>query len=174
MVSRLKRIGKAATILTVVIICTLVLASCVGARGERGFQGEQGMQGAQGESGGRGEAGLSAFEIFLIEFPAYAGDQAQWVIDLASGQLLRTVTFKAAEIDDIIITVLYNSTLTDIPDVPFKEGYIGEWDIDFANFYNITSNLIINALYFNDPPTQFPICGCNDSNCPLCNPFPQI
>ncbi len=56
-----------------------------------------------------------------------------------------TVTFRASGFDDIIKTVDHNDTLTDIPQVPQKEGKTGQWDRD--DFTMITEDIVVNAVY---------------------------
>ena len=69
---------------------------------------------------------------------------AKWLTD---ENYSLTITFKAEGCDDIIIIVRNGASLTpdQIPAVPQKPGYIGEWDI--SNFSNITADMIVNAIY---------------------------
>ena len=56
-----------------------------GAQGPQGEKGETGAQGPQGEKGETGEQGLSSYEIFIKYYPDYAGDEKQWITDVANG-----------------------------------------------------------------------------------------
>lgn len=72
-----------------------------------------------------------------------------------------TVTFKADNSNDIIRSVSYGQTLTDIPAVPAKTGYIGNWDKE--SFTGIKSNITVNAVYTPMVYTiTFKIEGMND------------
>ena len=62
-----------------------------------------------------------------------------------------TVTFKAEGAADIVRTVDYGDTLTDIPEVPEKDGKSGKWDV--TAFDNITSDIAVRALYANKEVT---------------------
>lgn len=69
---------------------------------------------------------------------------AKWLMDEYSSH---TVTFRAEGHDDIVIIVCDGESLNadQIPAVPAKEGYTGEWDIQ--DFTNITADMIVNAVY---------------------------
>lgn len=56
-----------------------------------------------------------------------------------------TLTFVIDGADDIVRTVPYGSTLTDIPTVPSIVGKTGAWDT--VDFSNITQNKTIHAIY---------------------------
>ena len=62
-----------------------------------------------------------------------------------------TVTFKAEGAADVVRTVDYGDTLTDIPEVPAKDGKSGKWDV--TAFDNITSDITVRALYANKEVT---------------------
>ncbi len=68
---------------------------------------------------------------------------AKW---LADEDFMHSVIFRAEGFDDIIVLVRDGRDLEDVPEVPYKEGYEGQWDID--EFTNITSSMIVNALYY--------------------------
>ena len=68
---------------------------------------------------------------------------AKWLVD---EDFMHSVTFKAEGSDDIIVLVRDGEDLVDVPEVPFRDGFAGQWDID--DFTNITSNIIVNALYY--------------------------
>ena len=147
----MKKLIKLSVLSVVALLCALVFVSC-----KKGDAGKQGVQGIQGEKG------LNAYELFLLEYPGYTDSQTQWVIDLANGQLLRTVTFKADGNDDIVFIVLYGSVFTDIPEIPFKENYTGIWDIGALSLVNITANIVISANYIKiggdeEPPIEPPL-----------------
>ncbi len=59
----------------------------------------------------------------------------------------RKVTFKIDGMDDIICIVYDGADLAEdqIPEIPVKSGYISAWDI--SEFTNITSDMIITAVY---------------------------
>ncbi len=67
---------------------------------------------------------------------------AKWVAD---EDYLHSVTFKAEGHDDVIILVKDGATLEDLPLVPKKYGFAGQWDVQ--NFENISSNMTVNAIY---------------------------
>ena len=69
---------------------------------------------------------------------------AKWLSD---EDYMHSVTFRAEGFDDIIVLVRHGASLVgdEIPAVPDKEGYTGQWDI--TDFTNITSNMIVNAIY---------------------------
>ena len=118
-----------------------------GAQGIQGEKGDTGAQGIQGEKGDTGENGLSAYEIFLKYYPNYPGTEEQWIIGLINGDLTTcAVTFKSEVAEDIVKYVFKGYALTDIPEVPEKEGQTNAvWDI--TDFSNITDNLTVNAVY---------------------------
>lgn len=72
---------------------------------------------------------------------------AKW---LADENYMHSVTFKSEGNDDIVIIVRHGDELTEVPNVPAKLGYIGQWDV--TDFSSITSNVIVNALY--SPATE--------------------
>ena len=70
----------------------------------------------------------------------------QQITDLINGDLKCTVTFKSEVADDIVKYVFKGYALTDIPEVPEKEGQTSAvWDI--TDFSKITDNLTVNAVY---------------------------
>ncbi len=81
-------------------------------------------------TGDQGEQGPSAYEIYLIHFPDYVGDEEQWLDDLINGRLGQpeqvTISFEAMDGDmpdgyDHPVTVNINKTIT-LP-LPTREGY---------------------------------------------------
>lgn len=56
-----------------------------------------------------------------------------------------TVTFKADGEEDVVRTVDYGDTLTDIPAVPEKTGKDGRWNV--TSFAEITSDMEVTAIY---------------------------
>lgn len=71
-----------------------------------------------------------------------------------------TVTFKAEGAADVVRTVDYGDTLTDIPEVPEKDGKSGKWDV--TAFDNITSDITVRALYANKEVTLKFVVGGED------------
>lgn len=71
-----------------------------------------------------------------------------------------TVTFKAEGAADVVRTVDYGDTLTDIPEVPAKDGKSGKWDV--TAFDNITSDITVRALYANKEVTLKFVVGGED------------
>lgn len=64
---------------------------------------------------------------------------------IGAGRYL-TVTFKAEGSADVVKEVGYNGSLSDIPDVPEREGYDSSgWDR--GSFKNITNDIVVNAVY---------------------------
>ncbi len=118
-----------------------------GPQGEQGPKGDTGDKGQDGTNGKDGINGLSAYEIYLKYNPDYTGSEEQWINGLVNNQLQRfTVTFKSEVHEDITKTVFYGLTLTDIPNVPEKEGQESAvWDR--TDFTNITTDLTVNAIY---------------------------
>ncbi|TYQ15388.1 UNVERIFIED_CONTAM: Subtilisin-like serine proteases [Acetivibrio alkalicellulosi] len=55
------------------------------------------------------------------------------------------VTFKVDGYEDIVIRAVENK-IDNIPDIPYKAGYIGKWDYD--DFFNIQRDIIVNAIYY--------------------------
>lgn len=43
---------------------------------------------------------------------------------------------------------LAGSTVTDVPEVPSIDGYVGKWDVN--DFSNVTTDLAVNAIYINN------------------------
>lgn len=66
-----------------------------------------------------------------------------------------TVTFLADSVMIATKTVNDGTTLTDIPAVPAKEGYIGGWNP--SSFTNITSDITATAVYAAIPPDKLSI-----------------
>ena len=69
---------------------------------------------------------------------------AKWLVD---EDYMHSVTFKAEGHDDIIVLVRDGDSLEEIPAVPKNNGRPGQWDIN--DFDNITTNMIVNAIYPN-------------------------
>ena len=63
-----------------------------GDTGPQGPVGDTGPQGPAGSAGADGAAGLSAFELYVAEFPGYEGTLSDWVRDLATNSLLVTLS----------------------------------------------------------------------------------
>lgn len=118
-----------------------------GDSGEQGPQGEKGDKGDNGQDGTNGENGKSAFEIFMQYYPYYTGTEQDWINGLINGQLhVYTVTFKSEVSEDIVKHVFQGYSLTDIPEVPEKEGQASaEWDI--TDFTNVQQDITVNAVY---------------------------
>lgn len=60
-------------------------------------------------------------------------------------RITHTVTFRADDSPDIVKIVGDGDTLTDIPPVPAKKGYAGQWDA--TDFTNITADRVVRAIY---------------------------
>lgn len=104
----MKSLFKKLIILSVFTIAAFSLAACstdeivgpqgpTGPQGSTGAQGPAGEQGLPGQTGPAGEAGLdglSAFDLYLVEFPGYPGTEADFIRDLASGVLVIDVTLE--------------------------------------------------------------------------------
>lgn len=104
----MKSILKKLLFISVFAITAFSLAACatdevVGPQGPTGPQGpvgaqgpagQQGIPGQTGPAGQNGLDGLSAFELYLLEFPGYPGDEADFIRDLASGVLVVDVTLE--------------------------------------------------------------------------------
>lgn len=111
------------------------------------LKGQDGINGQNGNNGADGQNGLSAYEIFLKYYPSYTGSEEDWINDLINNNLrINTITFKSDVSDDIIRKVFQGQPLTDIPQVPEKEGQESAvWDR--TDFTNITTDLTVNAVY---------------------------
>lgn len=64
-----------------------------GVDGTNGIDGVNGVDGIDGEDGKDGENGKSAYEMYIAAHPEYAGDEAQWLADIASGKLAEKHTY---------------------------------------------------------------------------------
>ena len=105
-----------------------------------------------------GVDGLSAYEIYKIHNPSYTKTEAEWVADLANGDLTTiryTVTFNTAGGSEV-------ESQTDIrfggkatkPQNPAKEGYIfAGWycEGELWNFmgYSVTENITLTAKWIS-------------------------
>ena len=91
--------------------------------------------------------------------PEKTGKTGSWDLDLTGVAITENkvvnavyedvylnVTFKAEGEADIVKTVVYGGTLTDIPAVPEKTGKTGSWDLDLTGVA-ITENKVVNAVY---------------------------
>lgn len=116
-------------------------------KGKDGINGNDGSNGENGNDGQDGDRGRSAFEIFMQYYPYYTGTEQDWINGLINGQLhIYAVTFKSEVSDDIVKYVLQGYALTDIPQVPEKEGQASAvWDI--SDFTNIQQDVTVNAVY---------------------------
>ena len=56
-----------------------------------------------------------------------------------------TVTFRADGFDDIVRYADYQSPLYAVPAVPYKEGFVGVWDV--TDFTTVTDDMTVNAVY---------------------------
>lgn len=118
-----------------------------GINGTDGKDGVNGQDGKDGVDGKDGKDGLSAFDIFKKYYPFYDGSEEEWIADLVNGNLtIYKVTFKSEVAEDIVRRVFTGRDLTDIPDVPEKEGQASaKWDRE--DFTNITSDIEVHAVY---------------------------
>lgn len=121
-----------------------------GLNGQNGTDGQDGAKGDKGETGAQGEKGqdgLSAFETFMKYYPYYTGSEEQWIKGLVNGELnIHTITFKSEVADDMVKYVFEGYALTDIPEVPIKEGQTSAvWSV--TDFTNIKKDTIVNAVY---------------------------
>lgn len=66
----------------------------VGPAGPQGEQGEQGVQGPTGPSGLDGQPGLSAYQMYVNQYPGYEEDEETWMIELVTGELVLEVTLE--------------------------------------------------------------------------------
>ena len=70
-----------------------------GSRGSSGSSGSDGEPGTDGTDGEQGDDGLSAYEIYINNYPGYedfggvgTGDEERWINDLASNTLSKSIT----------------------------------------------------------------------------------
>jgi hypothetical protein len=61
--------------------------------GPKGDKGEPGQDGRDGTDGQDGNHGMSAYQIYLTYYPGYPGTEFDWINDLASGQLVKIITY---------------------------------------------------------------------------------
>jgi len=118
-----------------------------GSDGVNGADGKDGVDGTDGKDGVDGANGLSAYEIFIKYYPYYSGTEEQWIKGLVNGELrVHTITFKSEVADDIVKYVFEGYALTDIPEVPEKEGQTSAaWSV--TDFSNITQDTEVTAVY---------------------------
>jgi uncharacterized repeat protein (TIGR02543 family) len=110
--------------------------------------------------GQNGEDGLSAYEIYLLYYPTYTGDESQWIMDIVENNLsslTHSVTFVLNDlsIENSInpMTIKHNSYIQ-LP-VPVLSGhtflgwYTGDTvnDIKFSNYNPILSDLTLYAKW---------------------------
>jgi hypothetical protein len=77
----------------------------VGPAGPQGLSGAQGPRGFSGSDGSQGSNGLSAYQIYINEYPAYVnlggantGTQTRWINDLSANALYPTISFNYASV----------------------------------------------------------------------------
>ena len=70
--------------LFVLLVAAISLSAC---------SGEE-VVGSQGPVGEQGEAGLSAFDLYLAEFPRYLDTEDEWTHNLASNALVIEITLE--------------------------------------------------------------------------------
>jgi uncharacterized repeat protein (TIGR02543 family) len=115
-----------------------------------------GTKGVDGQDGADGEDGLSAYEIYIANYPDYQGDEEQWLEDLINGNL--------AEVQTFIVTFDSNGG-TSVPSQqvkrldkvtkpldPTKTGYTFDgWYIGAERWvfsgYNVTENITLTARW---------------------------
>ncbi len=103
--------------------------------GPQGPAGPAGPAGEDGVDGEDGAAGLSAYDLYVNEFPGYTDDVSQWVVDLATGDLVVTITvvlpdrteelefMKGQPFSDFPFTAIY---VDDTYETPVTDDYILE------------------------------------------------
>lgn len=108
------------------------------------LKGQDGINGANGQDG---ENGLSAYEIFLKYYPYYTGTEEQWIKGLVNNELkIHTITFQSEVAEDIVKYIFEGYALTDIPEVPEKEGQTSaKWNV--TDFSNVTADMTVTAEY---------------------------
>lgn len=113
----------------------------------KGSDGTSGENGNKGDKGDNGNDGKSAYQIFKEQYPYYQGTEEQWLIALVNGGLrIHTITFQSEVADNITKYVLDGYALTDIPEVPEKEGQTSaKWSV--TDFKKITQDTVVTAVY---------------------------
>ena len=100
---------------------------------------------------------ISVEDLLKLEEPGtheitvnYEGHQTTFTIKLNENVEKVNITFLDEEGGIVLkVEVIKGSNYTDIPNVPTKDGYIGEWDI--IDFTNVTNDVTVNPVYtFND------------------------
>lgn len=100
---------------------------------------------------------ISSEDLLKLEEPGtheitvnYEGHQTTFTIKLNENVEKVNITFLDEEGGIVLkVEVIKGSNYTDIPNVPTKDGYIGEWDI--IDFTNVTNDVTVNPVYtFND------------------------
>ena len=67
-------------------------AGVAGVNGLDGANGVNGLDGADGLDGAIGLDGASAFDVYMLAYPGYAGTESEWIMDLSTDGLVLTVT----------------------------------------------------------------------------------
>src|SRR5690554_6921471 len=127
----------------------VMLAACSGKDGSPGedgapgIDGIDGVDGEDGKDGKDGSNGLSSYELYVEEFPGYTDEVDQWLVDLATGNLVLNLT-----------VVLPNSTEEFIfmkgqpfSDLTYTEIYE---DADFENPVNDNYVMESRTVYVKD------------------------
>jgi uncharacterized repeat protein (TIGR02543 family) len=115
-----------------------------------------GPKGADGQDGADGEDGLSAYEIYIANYPDYVGDEEQWLKDLINGNLAEvqtfTVTFDSNGGTPVPSQQVKRLDKVTKPADPTKNGntfdgwYIGNEKWVFSG-YNVTENITLTARW---------------------------
>jgi transforming growth factor-beta-induced protein len=128
----------------------------VGPAGDDGATGPQGEEGPVGPIGPEGQPGMSAYDIYVMYYPGYVGDEQTWINELVLGQLVLTVTLEF--IDGTLETFDYfkGQALSSSPyvldwylDDEFEAIADGEFVLEDTTLY-IKAGTIVDTAIAND------------------------
>jgi uncharacterized repeat protein (TIGR02543 family) len=109
-----------------------------------------------GTKGADGEDGLSAYEIYIANYPDYQGDEEQWLEDLINGNLAEvqtfTVTFDSNGGTSVPSQEVKRLDKVTKPEDPTKTGYTFDgWYVEDEKWvfsgYNVTEDMTLTAQW---------------------------
>jgi uncharacterized repeat protein (TIGR02543 family) len=117
-----------------------------------------------GTKGADGEDGLSAYEIYIANYPDYQGDEEQWLEDLINGNLAEvqtfTVTFDSNGGTSVPSQEVKRLDKVTKPEDPTKTGYTFDgWYVEDEKWvfsgYNVTEDMTLTAQWIEIPIESF-------------------
>ena len=96
--------------------------------------------------------GLSAYEIYIKYYPGYIGTEFDWIRDLASGQLVKTVTlnFDGGTTSSYKTSYFYGEKLLTLPITSRQDYSFDSWQVNdqsIGDTYYVVENLTIKAIW---------------------------